>query len=281
MRLPATFQSERPYRLLELGVRSHLGNDCALFRMVAVYLYVQLWVDLALECQATNRVGWLTDAGAALFENRCLQDGLPSPNGGWLPVLEQAALLIRRETGYECPNFNYRNQNEDCAGNWIAHHLRAVRKSAFVRNQHRIQEGTMALSVTLDGRFNDRNGNRIERDELFRVMNLVRSLDAALQMPERGYSEAHWPQGLVEEACEVLRKFSIDDKTLTTFCSWISLNRDSTALPRPAEAMLRSWKAIIQLKAESDRRRKAHRTFTPLDQIQRELFERGTKLSEV
>jgi hypothetical protein len=246
LKLPVLFESEKQFRLLvnECGrLPSPLGP---VKHLLAHYLYARLWVDLALEARATDRVGFLSEAGARLYLERLSGDwgtSLPeTATTDWLDLLVRATVLERIEGGYECPAFNIGDLNAQCAGSYLKREQKAANHSAFNRGKQQREHESQWLAMTL-GTYHGRDGQVLTPDQVARAVNVVKSFDNVLRLAPRAMTGNHWPPGLVADAAEVEQKYG---EVLDKVYHFILDNRNSPQVPKTTEQCLAMFGGLLK-----------------------------------
>jgi hypothetical protein len=246
LKLPILFESEKQFRLLV--------NECAklpsplgrLRHVLAHYLYARLWVDLALEARATDRVGFLSEAGARLYVERIAEElrGVDADAAGvdWLELLVRATVLERVDGGYECPAFNLGEMNAQCAGSYLKREQKAANHSAFNRGKHQREHESQWLAMTL-GTYHAHDGKVLTPDQVARAVNVVKSFDNVLRLPPRGMTGNHWPPGLVADAAEVDQKYG---ELLDKVYHYLLDNRNSPQVPKTTEQCLAMFGGLLK-----------------------------------
>lgn len=252
------WETEIPFRLLS---KRTLAVDKQTGFLVAYYLFLRLWTELALESRATDRMGTLTAETAEMWNERAKSDlhHTGPEEGGWLGLLVASTVLERMEDGsYFCPHFNAGGMNEPCRRSYEL----AQRKGGLYGSQSRRQKATAReapeLAMTLlpaDGQgYHDVDGQALDVSRRADAMALIRTMDQACRLQPRQVHAGYWPAGEVALADSVAMEFrdekvSVNGRSLgatDAVALYMLANHGDPRVPRSTQQALAAFAALLQ-----------------------------------
>lgn len=254
--LSIAWETEIPFRLLSKRTREVDGDRGLL---MAYYLFVRLWNELALSARATDRMGLLSEETAQLWADRAQVDlHTAGPDGGWLGVLVAAQVLERLDGGgYFCPHFNPGGMNEACRRGYEL----AQRKGGLFGTQSRRQKTNAReaddLAMTLlpadAGAYHDLEGTPLDVSRRAAALALIRTLDQSLRLTPRPIHAGHWPMGEVALADAVVREFgpekvNVNGRSLNgldAVALYLLANHGDPRLPQGTQQALQVFSTLL------------------------------------
>lgn len=234
LHIPKDFESRTSFRLLE----------AAIGKVTAAAWWLLLWRDLAYAAQCSP-LGVLPQPQAELFNATAQASGQQERA---LDILRRCDnLLVPVEGGLYCALFA--SQNKHLAPDHVSMQRVGGKKRGVEARARAIEvEATQQMTLIDPKLFTRPDGLAMNPDETRRTVMLVRMLDHYLGQPSR--LQAHFSQGLVQDAYQVLRKY--DEEQIKRFCTWLAIHRESghlhPAIPTTTEEILRDFDKYVNVK---------------------------------
>jgi hypothetical protein len=247
LKIPLDFERLPEFRLLvnALRARSAESVGARVVEANAVFLWMRLYVELALQARSTNRPGYLTADGRLLFEST-LQPlfGEDCPP---VKVLSEAGILEQRDGNVEewfCARFAQTNPH--FSGDYVSREKRGNILSQIARTERHVAHEANQQAMLLGGEiFKKENGETMSDAEVQRVMRLIKRLDNCLCKPTR--RRAEFGEGLISDAYRVSERYAERRDDLNEFYAWLMNHREHPRVPQTAEGLLRQFDELMAL----------------------------------
>lgn len=248
IQIPADFERLPEYRLLCVELKGKLNPEQAdsltrfasIAEMAATFLWLRLQVELAYQAKTTNRPGWLTASGVALFEESV--EDMFGEDCEPLELLARAGLLRREGSEYVCDRFA--KENAHWSGDYVKREVRGAAASALVRQQQNIAKEAAAQAMLLPPEvFRKRDGQVMDSQEVQRSMVVIATLDNCLKKRTRQKTEFN--EGLICDAYAVAEKHP--QEKLREVYLWIANHREHPRLPKTTEQILADWSNVLAM----------------------------------
>jgi hypothetical protein len=261
LRLHATYESEPQFALLVEQLRLQLarpdrpaawvdGSVDPAAKALAHWLYLRLWVALAMDAAAHSDPGLLRAAVARIYERQFHEAFCSTWNivATPLTLLVEATVLVREDGDFRCPAFNHQGLNETAAGNFVKKErkgglMTSLATSAKQRDATAQHIALGLLSVS-DTEYRDTAGQLLNLNEKRAAVNFVLTLERCLRVPNpRQFQASHWPAGFIAQAVQLLRETPPD--SLLPLYHWLQEHQGQPGCPRTADECLALWSGLL------------------------------------
>jgi hypothetical protein len=247
LHIPLDFERLPEFRLLVNALRAKAPEAVGQRQVEAsaVFLWMRLYVELALLAKSTNRPGYLTSDGCLLFEST-LQP-LFGDDCSAVGQLTQSGILERRDAQREewfCPRFAQANAH--FSSDYVSRERRGNALSQITRTERRVSHEANQQAMLLGPEaFKKQNGETMTDAEVQRVMKLINRLDNCLCKPTRRRPE--FGEGLIADAFRVAEAYAERREELQQFYAWLMNHRDHPRVPQTTEGLLRQFDELMAL----------------------------------
>ncbi len=248
LQIPLDFERLPEFRILVNALRSRVPAgkevDQRTLEANAVFVWIRLYVELALLAKSTNRPGYLNFEGRQLFESTL--EPLFGEDCNPTQLLTDAKVLEHRGEGDQlewfCPRFAQLNPH--FAGDFVTKEKRGNVLSQLARSERNIAHEANAQAMLLSPDvFRKPDGTAMNDAEIQRAMMLIRRLDNCLQKPSRRKTE--FGEGLIADAFTVSNAAKPED--LRAFYFWLMNHRHHPSVPQSAEGVLSRFEELMAM----------------------------------